>query len=636
MALGLAERTKQGVSRPHVTVVTDRCAGCEECIIRCPTGALALDSVSWIAEADDALCTGCRQCQRTCPFSAIQVKGPVLVADRVQTAAIRPNVLLGDCSEVRQGLPDWATALREANRCLTCPDPTCVRGCPAHNDIPAFIGAIRERDLGLAHSILRRTSVLPDICSRVCDQAAQCEGSCTWSLAGGEPVAIGALERFVCDNAPVPPASRATAKGASLSVGIVGSGPAGIAAAWDLIEAGAAVTVYERDAEPGGLLGWGIPDFTLPKNVAARPWQALQAAGVDLRCGAEILPEQFEELLGVHDAVIVAAGASVALRLSVPGLDLSGVIDATSFLKRAKAILEENDGKAGAQADGNGRRGNGHQAVNGHHLEQNGKAAAQAAGDGNGQRGNGHQAVDGALYNGLRSLDGDGHAVNGDHPFSVLVLGAGNTGMDVARTARRLGAEAACVDWFDRRFAVVRADELGEAVDEGVQPRFSTTLIRLEGENGHVRRAVLARTRQDKASARPSVSKDHDSVPVDLVVMAMGYRIDPALVSALPGTPTRRQATGLPDRRWLASGILAGPASEFARRQPVGRLALGRELGLEAAVTPARDRVWVAGDARVGPSTVVEAMAQGRRAAQSVLLTRPQRSVENEAPVAAR
>ena len=644
MALSLAERKKTGISRPHVTVLTDRCAGCEECIVRCPPGALTLDPVRWVAEADDALCTGCRQCQRTCPFSAIEVEGPILVADRVETTVVRPNVLLGDCSEVRQGLPDWTTALREAERCLNCPDPTCVRGCPAHNDIPGFIGAIREHDLGLAHSILRRTSVLPDICSRVCDQASQCEGSCTWSLAGGKPVAIGALERFVTDNAAVPPASRASGKSAGVSVGIVGSGPAGIAAAWDLIEAGATVTVYEKDAEPGGLLGWGIPDFTLPKRVAARPWQELQAAGVDLRCGVEIRAEQFEELLGVHDAVIVAAGASVALRLSVPGLDLAGVIDATAFLKRAKAILEDNDGGAAVQANGGGNgdgsRGKGHQALNGHQLEENGKATLQAngAGDGNGngRRGNGRQAVSGSLYNGLRSLDGNEQATNGDHPFSVLVLGAGNTGMDVARTARRLGAEAACVDWFDRRFAVVRADELEEALDEGVQPRFSTTLIRLEGEDGHVRRAVLARTRQDKASARPSVSNDLESVPVDLVVMAMGYRIDPALVAALPGTPTRRQATGLPDRRWLASGILASPASEFARRQPVGRLALGRELGLQAAVTPATDRVWVAGDARVGPSTVVEAMAQGRRAAKSILLTRPQRSAPGKAPSAAR
>ena len=563
--------------QPRVTVLTDRCAGCQECVIRCPSGALALDSGRWVVVADDALCVGCRQCERTCPFSAITVTGSLAVAARTEPEACHPLSLHGDTAEVRQGFGSWEEALAEASRCLQCPDPTCVRGCPAHNDIPSFIAAIRDHDIGKAHDVLRLTSVLPDVCSRVCDQAAQCEGACTWSLAGGTPVAIGKLERFVADNAPVRKPASGTAGAGSLSVGVVGSGPAGIGAAWQLVQAGASVTVYEREPEPGGLIGWGIPAFTLPPSVAARPWQQLVAAGVDLRCQAAVAPADIGRLLGEHDAVILAHGAGIPLRLPVPGGDLDGVTDATSFLRTGKAALASGGAAAARFRD------------------RYGLAAQPAAGS------------------------------DGAQP-RVLVLGAGNTALDVARTARRLGLRATCVDWLDERFALARPDELAEARLEGVEIRFLRTVARLEGEDGRVRRAVLARTSQKLASQRPKVlGSERELLGAGLVVMAMGYRNDPAFAAQLPGTPVARVARGLPARRWLASGIFASPAPEFARRRPVGALALGREAGLAAAALPFQDRVWVAGDALVGPSTVVEAMAQGRRAADAVLRARPGR-----------
>jgi glutamate synthase (NADPH/NADH) small chain len=563
--------------QPRVTVLTDRCVGCQECVIRCPAEALALDSGRWVVVADDALCVGCRQCERTCPFGAITVTGALMVAARTEPEPRHPLSLTMDTAEVRQGFGSWDEALAEASRCLDCPDPTCVRGCPAHNDIPSFIAAIRDHDLGKAHDVLRLTSVLPDVCSRVCDQSAQCEGACTWSLAGGTPVAIGKLERFVADNAPVPKPASGTACAGSLSVGVVGSGPAGIGAAWQLVEAGASVTVYEREPEPGGLLGWGIPDFTLPPSIAARPWHQLIAAGVDLRCQAAVGPEDIGRLLAGHDAVILAHGAGIPLRLPVPGGDLDGVTDATSFLRTGKAAL------AGGGADA------------ARLLARYGLAAAPAAG---------------------------GDSVQP----RVLVLGAGNTALDVARTARRLGLQAVCVDWVDERFALARPDELAEARQEGVEIRFLRTLARLEGQGGRVRRAVLARTSQKLATQRPKVlGGEHELLGTDLVVMAMGYRNDPAFAAQLPGTPVARIANGLPARRWLASGILANPAPEFARRKPVGVLALGRDAALAAAALPFQARVWAVGDALAGPSTVVEAMAQGRRAADAVLHARPSR-----------
>ena len=587
MAITMTENQLAGTGRPHVQVLVDRCAGCQECVIRCPVGALDMEAERWVAVADDELCVGCRQCVRTCPFSAIEVTGPALAGSRATTAVVHPTPLLANVDEVRHGLSSWEEALSEAQRCLACPDPTCVRGCPAHNDIPGFITAIAEGDLTRAHDVIRRTSVLPDVCSRVCNQSAQCEGACTWSLAGETPVAIGQLERFVTDSCAVPPPARATA--VDLSVGVVGAGPGGIGAAWALVEAGASVTVYERDPVPAGLLGWGIPDFTLPEAVASRPWRQLQDAGVDLRCGVEIDAAGLEGLLAEHDAVVVATGASVPVRLPIPGADLEGVTDATTFLKTARAAFER-DGGVPAWREAMG-------------LGTSDAAGAGGAGDGG----------------------STGDAGRAPH---VLVLGAGNTAMDVARTARRLGLGATCVDWLDERFSLARPDELAEAREEGVAVRFARTVTRVESGGGdRVRRALLAKTRQERADRPPTVlnGEPAETLGVDLVVMAMGYRPDAAVASALPGTPVRREAHGVPDRQWTASGVLANPASAFAFHNPVGRLALGREVGLHAASLPVRDRLWVVGDALVGPATVVEAMAQGRRAADAILSGRPSR-----------
>lgn len=587
---------------PTVTVLVDRCAGCQECVVRCPTEALDMDGERWVAVADSSRCVGCRQCVRTCPFSAITVEGPILVAPRVTMVTVPPPQLQGDVSETRRGIATWDEAVAEASRCLACPDPTCVRGCPVHNDIPGFVAAVAARDLGEAHRILRRTTVLPDICSRVCDQAVQCEGSCSWSLAGGTPVAIGALERFIAEHQPVPgpavpePSAQAQPSGipgpgrrrpgrvaprqpapedAVTSVAIVGSGPAGIAAAWELVEGGARVTVLERDAAPGGLLGWGIPDFTLPAAVADRPWDQLQAAGVDLRCSSPVDAADVDRLLVEHDAVVLAHGAGLPVRPAIPGVDLDGVEDATSFLQRARAALNDGAGLAD-----------------------------------------------------LRPAGGGGDPI-------VLVLGAGNTAMDAARCARRLGARAICVDWMDPRFAPVRPDELDEAREEGVEVRFTSTVVGLVGSGGAVTGARIARTRQERGDRRPEVQKDSvELVAVDRVVLAMGYRLDPELSSGDLARPFLKQGDGLPDRRWTASGILAAPPPPFARRQPVGRLALGREAARTVAALPRRDRVWVVGDALVGPSTVVEAMAQGREAARSILAHRPRRPGRHRAVVA--
>jgi hypothetical protein len=313
----------------------------------------------------------------------------------------------------------------------------------------------------------------------------------------------------------------------------------------------------------------------------APPESPTAAAGVDLRCGTGIGPGDVTRLLAEHDAVILAHGAGIPLRLPVPGGDLSGVVDATSFLKAGKAALAEGAGSTSFR-----------------------KAFSLPA-----------------------ASDDD----NETQPPQVLVLGAGNTAMDVARTARRLGLRAVCVDWVAERFALARPDELAEARHEGVEIRFLRTVASLEGDGGRARRAALARTQQTRADRRPKiVGGAEEMLETDLVVMAMGYRSDPAFAAMLPGTPVAREVNGVPDRRWLASGILANPASAFAYHKPVGKLALGREAGLSASALPFHERLWVAGDALIGPSTVAEAMAQGRRAALSVLGTRPGRGPRHQ------
>ena len=580
----------------HATVHVnqERCAGCQECVIRCPAHALSIDAERWVAAADDSLCVGCRQCERVCPYSAITVTGPIVVASPSAVVLRSPEPLVASTVEIRRGLAGWSEALAEADRCLQCPDPTCMEGCPAHIDIPGFIAAVRERHLGKAHAVLSRSTVLSGICSRVCDQSIQCEGACTWALAGGKPVSIGRLERFVADHGARPEVQSTSVEGAGLSVAVVGSGPAGVAAAWELLSASARVTMLEKDEHPGGVLRWGIPSFTLPEDVVQPHLDSLVAAGLELRTGQELGRDvSLEALLGEHDAVILAHGASVPLSLPVPGADLDGVEDATSFLNRAKPLLE-----VGAE------------------------------------------------------LDGIGPGVR------VLVLGGGNTAMDTARTLRRFGAEVTAVEWMDERFARVRPDELAEARAEGVEVLFSTTVERLDGD-GRVATAWLRRTAQRRGTERPKVLRGAaESLAVDRVIVALGYRVDRVVASSvvmLP-LPAGDSAHPIPDRRWTASGIPTGPAvavgTQALRREvglavagsPVhtgwwGRLrqhrpeAPGRfraawwarlwrrqaEIGLAASPAPFADRIWVAGDALVGPSTVVGAMAQGRAAARAVL-----------------
>ena len=232
-------------------------------------------------------------------------------------------------------------ALREAERCLMCPEQPCMQGCPVSINIPAFIQKIAEKNFHGAYDVISDTNLLPAVCGRVCPQENQCEGVCT---VGDflEPVAIGRLERWVGDMAiaegwaNIPYIERN-----GYRVGIVGSGPAGMACAADMAKAGCDVTVYEAFHEAGGVLKYGIPEFRLPNDTVDAEIAKLVKLGIKFECntlvGRLFTIEQMITEMG-YDAVFVGVGAGYPSFMGIPGESLSGVLSANELLTRCNLM----------------------------------------------------------------------------------------------------------------------------------------------------------------------------------------------------------------------------------------------------------------------------------------------------------
>ena len=386
-----------------------------------------------------------------------------------------PRVRRGNFEEVNLGYTA-ADALLESQRCLICPDPTCIGGCPVGIDIPGFIARISDGDLRGAYDVLARTNLLPAVCGRVCPQENQCEGVC---IVGDslEPVAIGRLERFVGDRAIAEGwARRPHVEPNRFRVGVVGSGPAGMACAADMAKAGCEVTVYEAFHLPGGVLRYGIPDFRLPNSVVDAEIEALRGLGVRFQCntlvGRLFTIEQMIDELGYH-AVFIGTGAGYPAMLGIPGNSLNGVLSANELLTRCN-LMRARD----------------------------------------------FPAVDTPLPLGRH----------------VAVVGAGNTAMDAMRVCLRLGAEkVSCIYRRSRAECPARAEEVHHAEEEGIAFHWLTAPVAVLGDaKGNVRALrcqamVLGEPdRSGRARPVPVAGSEHD-IEVDQVVFAIGTNANPII-----------------------------------------------------------------------------------------------------------
>ncbi len=231
---------------------------------------------------------------------------------------------------------DPETARMEAERCLQCKKPGCRKGCPLHNDIPAFIKLLREGEIEKAYWTIRKTSSMPAVCSRVCPHEFQCEGHCIRGKKG-EPVAIGMLERFIVDwmvennKTLMEPCALPTGRKAA----IVGSGPAGMTVAYNLAHKGVKCTIYDSLPVLGGMLSVGIPAFRLPRDIIKAEFDALKACGVEIKSNITIGRDKtLEELKSEgFDAVFVGIGAHKSRKLGIPGEDLKGVMHGVDYLR---------------------------------------------------------------------------------------------------------------------------------------------------------------------------------------------------------------------------------------------------------------------------------------------------------------
>ena len=367
-------------------------------------------------------------------------------------------------------------AMRESERCLFCPDQPCVSGCPVGIDIPGFIRKVNEKDVRGAYDILTETSLLPAICGRVCPQENQCEGVCTVGQTL-EPVAIGRLERFVGDAAIREGwANIPYIEPNGFKVGIVGSGPAGMACAADMAKAGCEVTVYEAFHQAGGVLKYGIPDFRLPNAVIDAEISNLRKLGVKFECntlvGRLFTLEQMITEMG-YDAVFVGVGAGYPTMLGIPGDSLNGVLSANELLTRCNLMRAKEFPNFDTP-----------QPI--------------------GQR--------------------------------VAVVGAGNTAMDAMRVSLRLGAEKVyCIYRRSHKEAPARAEEIHHAEEEGVEFHWLTHPVAiLDDGNGNVKgmRCVRMELGEPDSSGRrrpvPVPGSEFD-FECDLVVYAIGTNANPIM-----------------------------------------------------------------------------------------------------------
>jgi glutamate synthase (NADPH/NADH) small chain len=382
-----------------------------------------------------------------------------------------PDERSGDFHEIYADFID-AKATEQASRCSQCGVPFCQTHCPLHNNIPDWLRMTAEGRLEEAYALSQATNSMPEVCGRICPQDRLCEGNCVIEQSGHGTVTIGSVERYLTDKAWemgwVKPLVAGPARGQS--VGVVGAGPAGLAAAEMLREAGYDVTVYDRHDRAGGLLIYGIPGFKLEKDVVERRTKRLADGGVAFKLSFEVGKDAtLEDLREKHDAVLIAVGVYAARDLTVPGGGSKGVVPALDYL-----------------------------------IASNRQDLGDAVPE---------------IESGLLNADGK----------DVVVVGGGDTAMDCVRTAIRQGANSVtCLYRRDKANMPGSMREVSNAEEEGVTFEWLAAPRALSGEAEAVTgvRAIRMRLGAPDASGRQSPEEipggDFDR-PAQLVVKALGF-----------------------------------------------------------------------------------------------------------------
>ena len=254
--------------------------------------------------------------------------------EKIPMRTQRPDVRNKNFEEVELGYND-EEAVKEASRCLNCKNPRCVEGCPINIKIPEFISAIKDQDIEKAYNIISESSSLSAICGRVCPQEKQCEGKCIRGIKG-DSIAIGALERYVSDKALLDNMqSKFIKEKNNKKVAIIGSGPAGLACASELIKHGFSVVIYESLHKAGGVLTYGIPEFRLPKEIVNKQIDNLKKLGVKIKLNIPVGNAiTINELKEEYDAIFIGTGAGIPKFMGIDGEDSNEVFSANEILTR--------------------------------------------------------------------------------------------------------------------------------------------------------------------------------------------------------------------------------------------------------------------------------------------------------------
>jgi glutamate synthase (NADPH) small chain len=422
--------------------------------------------------------------------------------ERVHMPEENPDVRNKSNIEVNAGLTQEMAVL-EAQRCLDCVDPTCMTGCPVGINIPKFIKKIEAEDFAGAAVVLKETNALPAVCGRVCPQEKQCEAQCFYTVKMNKiPVAIGHLERFAADwerksgNMAVPKIEKSN----KIKVGVVGSGPAGLAAAGDLAKFGYDVTVFEALHEIGGVLKYGIPEFRLPNELVDVEIEIMKKMGIKFRTNFIVgKTSSFDDLKKAgYQAFFVASGAGLPNFMNIPGENYNGIFSSNEYLTRVNLM----------------------------------------------------NAAD-PTY--------DTPVISGN---LVAVIGGGNTAMDSVRTAKRLGAARSVIIYRRSEEEMpARIEEVKHAKEEGIE--FMTLHNPLEyyaDENGRVNRMKIQKMElgePDKSGRRRPIPIEGSEffIDVDTVIVSVGVSPNPLIPKSLSALKVTDWGTIVVDKETMQSSI---------------------------------------------------------------------------------